>query len=261
MNAEGRTTAPEKGSRWFSELDIHAMSSLIVGGAAVLSFNSSRDLADMCGFNGWLSWVWPVCLDAVAYTSTRIWLSRTTDNDTRRYARHLALIAISLSLGANGLDLFLNVEKLAPVWGVVLLVGAIPPATLAAVIHMLVMRRGLTTTRKTRTAPKTTTTPAPKPKTAPAVPAPAETPALPAAQPAPEPLASVTEMTAPAPGWLTPDMDLRTAITRYLDDNPDATPATVHTHIGVHLDAKKDTTRKTLGRIRAGREQRAVGEE
>lgn len=261
MNAEGRTTAPEKGSRWFSELDIHAMSSLIVGGAAVLSFNSSRDLADMCGFNGWLSWVWPVCLDAVAYTSTRIWLSRTTDNDTRRYARHLALIAISLSLGANGLDLFLNVEKLAPVWGVVLLVGAIPPATLAAVIHMLVMRRGLTTTRKTRTAPKTTTTPAPKPKTAPAVPAPAETPALPAAQPAPEPLASVTEMTAPAPSWLTPDMDLRTAITRYLDDNPDATPATVHTHIGVHLDAKKDTTRKTLGRIRAGREQRAVGEE
>lgn len=259
MNTEGRTTAPEKGSRWFSELDIHAMSSLIVGGAAVLSFNSSRDLADMCGFNGWLSWVWPVCLDAVAYTSTRIWLSRTTDNDTRGYARRLALIAISLSLGANGLDLFLNVEKLAPVWGVVLLVGAIPPATLAAVIHMLVMRRGLTTTRKARAVK--TTTPAPKPKVTPVVPAPAETPALPDATPAPEPLASVTEMTAPAPDWLTPDMDLRTAITRYLEDHPDATPATVHTHIGVHLDAKKDTTRKTLGRIRAGAAPRAVGEE
>ena len=258
MNAEGRTTAPEKGSRWFSELDIHAMSSLIVGGAAVLSFNSSRDLADMCGFNGWLSWVWPVCLDAVAYTSTRIWLSRTTDNDTRRYSRRLALIAISLSLGANGLDLFLNVEKLAPVWGVVLLVGAIPPATLAAVIHMLVMRRGLTTTRKARTA-KTT---APAPVKTKATPAPAVEAPAPAVEATPaEPLASVTEMTAPAPDWLTPGMDLRAAITRYLDDNPDATPATVHTHIGVHLDAKKDTTRKTLGRIRAGREQRAVGEE
>ena len=259
MNAEGRTSLPEKGSRWFSELDIHAMSSLIVGGAAVLSFNSSRDLADMCGFNGWLSWVWPVCLDAVAYTSTRIWLSRTTDNDTRRYSRRLALTAISLSLGANGLDLFLNVEKLAPVWGVVLLVGAIPPATLAAVIHMLVMRRGLTTIRKARATKTATATPAPKPKATPAqIPAPVPAPESPAA---PEPLASVTEMTAPAPDWLTPDMDLRAAITRYLDDNPDATPATVHTHVGVHLDAKKDTTRKTLGRIRAGLEQRAVGEE
>jgi len=258
VNAEGRTTAPEKGSRWFSELDIHAMSSLIVGGAAVLSFNSSRDLADMCGFNGWLSWVWPVCLDAVAYTSTRIWLSRTTDNDTRRYSRRLALIAISLSLGANGLDLFLNVEKLAPVWGVVLLVGAIPPATLAAVIHMLVMRRGLTTTRKARM--KAPATPAPKPKTAPAVTAPAPAPEPPATT-EPEPLASVTEMSTTAPDWLTTDMSLRDAITRYLDDNPAATPATVQAHIGVHLGAKSDTTRKTLGRIRAGIGQKAVGEE
>lgn len=257
MNTEGRTTAPEKRARWFSELDIHAMSSLIVGGAAVLSFNSSRDLADMCGFHDWLSWVWPVCLDAVAYTSTRIWLSRTTDNDTRRYARLLALIAISLSLGANGLDLFLNVEKLSPVWGVVLLVGAIPPATLAAVIHMLVMRRGLVTTRKARTAKPAAPAPVKAKATrvvdepAPAVEAPAT----------PEPLASVAEMAAAAPEWLTPDMDLRTAITRYLVDHPDARPAEVQTHVGAHLGAKTDTTRKTLGRIRSGFTPRAVGEE
>ena len=257
MNTEGRTTAPEKRARWFSELDIHAMSSLIGGGAAVLSFNSSRDLADMCGFHDWLSWVWPVCLDAVAYTSTRIWLSRTTDNDTRRYARLLALIAISLSLGANGLDLFLNVEKLSPVWGVVLLVGAIPPATLAAVIHMLVMRRGLTTSRKARAA-KPAAAPAPAKKATPPAPA-ATTPEPPAA--APEPLASVAEMAAAAPEWLTPDMDLRTAITRYLVDHPDARPAEVQTHVGAHLGIKTDTTRKTLGRIRSGFAPRAVGEE
>lgn len=253
MNTEGRTTAPEK-PRWFAELDVHAMSSLIVGGAAVLSFNSSRDLADMCGFHDWLSWVWPVCLDAVAYTSTRIWLSRNTDNDTRRYARGLALIAICLSLGANGLDLFLSVEKLAPLWGVVLLVGAIPPAMLAAVIHMLVMRRGLSAARKPRTMKATA--PAPK-KAAPPPIAPATPPALPAA---PEPLASVTEMSTDAPDWLTPDMDLRAAITRYLVDNPAAKPAEVQTHVGAHLGAKTDTTRKTLGRIRFGLEQRAVGE-
>lgn len=250
MNADGRTNAPEKRTRWFSELDIHGMSSLIVGGAAVLSFNSSRDLADMCGFHGWLSWVWPVCLDAVAYTSTRIWLSRATDNDTRRYARHLALFAICLSLAANGLDLFLGVEKLAPVWGVVLLVGAIPPATLAAVIHMLVMRRGLSATRKTR-ATKPAAAPT-KAKTAP-VPAPAA--------PDPKPLASVTEMASTAPAWLTPGMELGPAIHRYLTDHPDAKPAEVQLHIGAHLGAKVDTTRKTLSRIRDRHSRRAVGEE
>lgn len=253
MNTEGRTAGPDKGRRWFSELDIHAMSSLIVGGAAVLSFNSSRDLADACGFHDWLSWVWPVCLDAVAYTATRIWLSRNTDDSTRLYARRLALSGISLSLAANGLDLFLSVEKMAPIWGVVLLVGAIPPAMLAAVIHMLVMRRGLTAHRAKKTAtPKTTT---PKPVKTP-------TPALP---PAPEPvaeLATVTQMSATAPDWLTPDMDLVPAITRYLDDHPDAKPSEVQVHIGQHLGAKADTTRKTLGRIRAKTNgPRAVGEE
>jgi hypothetical protein len=254
VNTEGRATGPGKGHRWFSELDIHAMSSLIVGGAAVLSFNSSRDLADACGFHDWLSWVWPVCLDAVAYTATRIWLSRTTDDNTRRYARGLALIGISLSLMANGLDLFLSVEKLAPVWGVVLLVGAIPPAMLAAVIHMLVMRRGLTAHRARKPAtPKAT--PAPKPATPKTAPPPAT----------PEPvaeLATVTQMSATAPDWFTPDMELVPAITRYLDDHPDAKPSEVQLHIGQHLGAKADTTRKTLGRIRAKTNgPRAVGEE
>lgn len=253
MNTEGRTTDTNKSRRWFSELDIHAMSGLIVGGAAVLSFNSSRDLAESCGFHDWLSWVWPICLDAVAYTATRIWLSRTTDDPTRLYARRLALSGISLSLAANGLDLFLTVEKLAPAWGVVLLVGAIPPAMLAAVIHMLVMRRGLTAHRtKKTTTPKTTT---PKPTKTP-------TPALP---PAPEPtteLATVTQMSATAPDWLTPDMELAPAITRYLDNHPDAKPSEVQLHIGQHLGAKADTTRKTLGRIRAKTNgRRAVGEE
>jgi hypothetical protein len=256
VNTEGRTTGSGKGHHWFSELDIHAMSSLIVGGAAVLSFNSSRDLADACGFHDWLSWVWPVCLDAVAYTATRIWLSRTTDDPTRLYARRLALAGISLSLAANGLDLFLSVEKLAPVWGVVLLVGAIPPAMLAAVIHMLVMRRGLTAHRAKKPAAPKATAPAPKPapKTT--------TPALPAA---PEPaaaLATVTQMSATAPDWLTPDMELAPAITRYLDGHPDAKPSEVQLHIGQHLGAKADTTRKTLGRIRAKTNgPRAVGEE
>lgn len=253
MNADGRTNAPEKRQRWFSELDIHAMSSLIVGGAAVLSFNSSRDLADMCGFHGWLSWVWPLCLDAVAYTSTRIWLSRATDNDTRRYARHLALFAICLSLAANGLDLFLGVEQLAPVWGVVLLVGAIPPATLAAVIHMLVMRRGLSAARKTRTPVKTPTPTKPKAT-------PVAAPELPAT-PEPKELASVTEMSSTAPAWLTPGMELGPAIHRYLTDHPDAKPAEVHAHVGAHVGAKVDTTRKTLSRIRDRQNRRAVGEE
>jgi hypothetical protein len=229
------------------------MSSIIVGGAAVLSFNSSRDLADACGFHDWLSWVWPLCLDAVAYTATRIWLSRNTDDTTRLYARRLALAGITLSLAANGLDLFLSVEKLAPAWGVVLLVGAIPPAMLAAVIHMLVMRRGLTAHRtKKTTTPKTTI---PKPAT-PKTPAPPATP-----EPTAE-LATVTQMSATAPHWLTPGTELVPAITRYLDDHPHAKPSEVQLHIGQHLGAKADTTRKTLGRIRArtGGPQ-AVGEE
>lgn len=253
MNADARPPTVDKNGKTASELDIYAMSGLIVAGAAVLSFNSTRDLANMCGFHDWLSWVWPVCLDAVAYVSTRIWLSRHTDNSTRAYARSLALIAIGLSLAANGLDLFLIVEKMLPAWGVVLLVGAIPPATLAAVIHMLVMRRGLHTSRAKTNRPAVSAPKKPnKPETMVA--------ATPPADITPEPLATVTELTGTRPDWLVDGTDLADAISRYLAEHPAAKPADVHTHVGIHLDKSYDTTRKAFGRLKT-RQARAVGED
>lgn len=260
MNADTRPPTTDKSNKTAPELDIYLMSGLIVAGAAVLSFNSTRDLANMCGFHDWLSWVWPVCLDAVAYVSTRIWLSRNTDNHTRTYARSLALIAIGLSLAANGLDLFLIVEKLSPAWGVVLLVGAIPPATLAAVIHMLVMRRGLIAGRRTATRPATVTPPVRKPKTEPVAPTAADPTPTVVTEPETEPLATVTELAGARPDWLTDGMELADAITHYLIDNPEARPSDVHTHIGAHLGKSPDTTRKALARLRNKR-ARAVGEE
>jgi hypothetical protein len=103
-----------------------------------LSFTSLQALAELCGFTGWLSWAWPVCLDAVAYLSTRTWLAK---GPAWRFARGLAVGAIALSLVANGLVHALTEYRMAPHWMVVVLVGAVPPLMLALVVHMLVADR------------------------------------------------------------------------------------------------------------------------
>jgi hypothetical protein len=111
---------------------------VVVLATLALSFSSLRALAEMCGFTGWLGWVWPICLDAVAYLATRVWLEKGA---AYRFGRFLAIGAISLSLAANGLVHGLTEYDRQPHWVIVVLVGAVPPLMLALVAHLLVVDR------------------------------------------------------------------------------------------------------------------------
>lgn len=111
---------------------------VVVLATAVLSFESLRDLARMCGFTGGLDWLWPICLDAVAYVATRVWLLR---GPAWRLGRGLAVGAIGLSLAANGLVHGLGQYGVAPHWLIVVAVGAVPPLMLALTVHLIVTVR------------------------------------------------------------------------------------------------------------------------
>lgn len=95
---------------------------IVVACTGAISFMSSRDLADMAHF-GWLSWLFPVCLDAVAAVALDIWMRRS---GAQRIAGWLGMTAIVLSTASNAADHYLST-------GLVLaaVLGVAPPAMLA----------------------------------------------------------------------------------------------------------------------------------
>lgn len=101
---------------------------IVVACAAAISFMSSRDLANMAHF-GWLSWLFPVCLDAVAAVALDIWMRHT---GAQRIAGWLGMAAITLSTASNGADHYLST-------GMVLaaILGVVPPAMLAWMLLVL----------------------------------------------------------------------------------------------------------------------------
>ncbi|HEY2101451.1 MAG TPA: DUF2637 domain-containing protein [Pseudonocardia sp.] len=101
---------------------------IVVACAAAISFMSSRDLAVMAHF-GWLSWLFPVCLDAVAAVALDIWIRRTA---AQRIAGWLGMTAITLSTASNAADHYLST-------GMVLaaVLGVVPPAMLAWLLLVL----------------------------------------------------------------------------------------------------------------------------
>lgn len=107
---------------------LRLMAAATIGCGAVFSYVSTRNLAERFGF-GWLSWLFPLCLDATAAVGMELWLSRSP---AQRSAIVLALSAITLSLAANVADWRLAQNN----WGSAVL-GAVPPAMLAAQLWVL----------------------------------------------------------------------------------------------------------------------------
>lgn len=93
--------------------------------AAFWSFDTLTNLAQHVGF-GSLSWMLPVCIDAVAAYGMDLWMTRAP---AWRIGRALALVAIIVSLAGNVADWII---READVVAVVL--GAIPPLAFAAVL-------------------------------------------------------------------------------------------------------------------------------
>lgn len=112
---------------------------VVAAAAAVLSFAALRDLALICGFAPWLAWLLPVVVDAGAAAGSLVWLGGWSGDSARRFARALALALLGLSVAANALGHGLAAFGIAPAWWVVVVVSAIAPAVLGAVVHLAVL--------------------------------------------------------------------------------------------------------------------------
>jgi hypothetical protein len=93
--------------------------------AAFWSFDTLTNLAQHVGF-GSLSWMLPVCIDAVAAYGMDLWMTRAP---AWRIGRALALVAIVVSLAGNVADWIIREADIVAV-----VLGAIPPLAFAAVL-------------------------------------------------------------------------------------------------------------------------------
>lgn len=115
----------------------------IVGVAAIVaSFVTLMHLAEFVGWAGHTTWLLPACLDALALGAGRVWLSSAFDAEARRYARAASLAALGVSVAGNAVGHLVALDN-AAWWKVALaiLVGAVPPVSLAAVGHLLTLTR------------------------------------------------------------------------------------------------------------------------
>jgi len=109
----------------------------VVGVAsAVLSFASLRDLAISCRVSPTLAPLLPIVIDAGLALNTRAWLSRRSNSDAERYARRMTWALLGLTVAANAGHQGMVAHGVTPPWPVAVLVGAIAPTVLGAVVHL-----------------------------------------------------------------------------------------------------------------------------
>ncbi|MDN5861565.1 MAG: DUF2637 domain-containing protein [Pseudonocardia sp.] len=118
---------------------LYGLLSVVATAAAVLSFSALRDLALTCGFVPQLAWLLPVVVDAGAAAGSLVWLGGHAATAARSFARALAVSLLSLSVAANALGHGLAAFALAPAWWVIVIVSAVAPAVLGAVVHLAVL--------------------------------------------------------------------------------------------------------------------------
>lgn len=111
---------------------------LVLAAAAVLSFAALRDLAELCGVAPPLAWLLPISVDAGAAVSTRIWLSGRAVL-AERYSRNMTWSLLFATVAGNALHSGLIAADTRPAWWVAVLVGAVPPAIVGAVVHLAVL--------------------------------------------------------------------------------------------------------------------------
>lgn len=115
---------------WVVANRLRILAVITVMSTGIISFGSIEHLASSHdgGFT-WMSWLFPLCLDAVAAVGVDLWLTRSK---AWRGASVLALSAIAMSLAANTADHWLTTHTVLA--GIL---GAVPPAMLAALLIVL----------------------------------------------------------------------------------------------------------------------------
>lgn len=138
---------------------------LVFAAAVVASFSTLAELAKAAGWDDRAAWLLPTCLDALGMAAARVWMSPGKPAAARSFARRLTLLAVVLSVAGNAAGHMVASGYVRPGLLVVMLVGAVPPASLAAVVHLVVLTRGPVPARRAKVAAV-----APEPVTAPAPP-------------------------------------------------------------------------------------------
>lgn len=113
--------------------------SVVAAAAAVLSFAALRDLALMCGFDETLAPLLPVVVDAGAAAGCLIWLTPSSADRPRVFARSLTFVLLASSVAGNAIVHGLSAYHLAPPWWLVVAVSGIAPAVLGAIVHLAVL--------------------------------------------------------------------------------------------------------------------------
>jgi hypothetical protein len=114
---------------------------IVTGCAIVLSFSGLYELAILCAFPWMLAALVPVLADAGAGLAADVWLDASVAKPVQRYACFIALSLISASVLGNATAHLLAFLGIAPPWWVVVLVGSLAPAVVAANLHLYALVR------------------------------------------------------------------------------------------------------------------------
>lgn len=117
--------------------------------AAVLSFDGLLGLATTVRIPAEIAWLLPICVDAGAAVSCAVWLGGRSPADAARVAGRMTWALLATTVAGNAGHLGMVAEGITPPWWVAVLVGAIPPAVVGSVVHLVVLL--------TRQAPKEAT--------------------------------------------------------------------------------------------------------
>jgi hypothetical protein len=112
---------------------------VVLAAAAVLSFAALRDLAIAVRVHEQLAFLLPIAVDAGAAVSCTVWLSPTVQADARRFACWLTWLLLGATVIGNAAQQGMAAHGITPPWQVAVLVGAIPPAIVGGVVHLLVL--------------------------------------------------------------------------------------------------------------------------
>lgn len=107
--------------------------------AAVLSFATVRDLAQMTGYPDRLGWLLPITIDASATVSAVVWLGGRGSAGAVSYAQVLSLVGAAMTIAANALGHGLTATHIRPPWWLDAAIGSIPPLVLAATAHLVAL--------------------------------------------------------------------------------------------------------------------------
>jgi hypothetical protein len=112
---------------------------VVLTAAAVLSFAALRDLAIAVRVHEELAFLLPIAVDAGAAVSCTVWLSPAVQRDARRFACWLTWLLLGATVIGNAAQQGMHAHGVTPPWWVAVLVGAVPPAVVGGVVHLLVL--------------------------------------------------------------------------------------------------------------------------